>query len=347
MEISLTLRQREILKAIVNDYIQKAEPIGSRTLSKYYFLDLSPATIRNEMAELEERGLLKQPHISSGRIPSDSGYRLFVDQLMDKISVSSEEKCQIIEYLETQKNLTSSVELILNQAAQILSVLSKCVAMVQLPQINYNFVKYVQIMPISSKEIIAFISASNGLFYHYNIRLSQPINADSLELLNNYLNEKLKGVPLDEIDNVLMAPMEREIQIYIDFIHELHDSLSDLLSLGNRLFMDGTSNILKEPEFQDINKIYSFINFCEQKGQINDLLKVWPELGEIIIYIGNENKQVPLNECSVVFTSYALGDKAIGKLGVLGATRMNYAKVKATVNAVAEELSQTLTQLFG
>ena len=350
MIFGLTTRQKEILKAIINIYVKMAEPVGSRSLAKYFLSNLSSATIRNEMAELEESGLLKQPHISAGRIPSDSGYRLFVDQLMEKLSLTEEEKNTIIEY---QSEGAGNLDIILIQSAKILAMLSNCIAMVQSPQKQDNVIKHIQLVPINSREVMVFIITNKSIAYNYIVRLKQNIYEESLNLLVNYLNEKLIGIPLESIMFTLNNPIEREMQRYIDFIRELATSLQDFSNFESKIYLSGRSNVLKEPEFKDHENICSLINFCEQESTINELLtdvflnKDHIPEDDIAIYIGSENIYPQLYNCSMVVSSYFIGDKAIGMLGVVGPTRMQYAKITATVQTVAMHLSQTLTELYG
>lgn len=350
MIFGLTGRQKEILRAIIDIYVEMAEPVGSRILSKYFSSNLSSATIRNEMAELEESGLLKQPHISAGRVPSDSGYRLFVDQLMGTLLLSEDEKNSIVEY---QKAALGNIELILMQTAKILAILSNCISMVQTPQKQHNFIKHIQLIPINSKEVMVFIVTNNSMVYHYLVKLKQEIYEESLNLLVKYLNEKLRGSPLQNILFTLNNPIESEVQIYIDFIRKLASCLKGFTNLESKIYLSGTSNVLKEPEFKDHEKVCSLINFCEQQEKINDLLNSVffnkePMLEEdIAIYIGSENPYSQLYNCTMVISSYFIGDKAMGMLGVVGPTRMQYAKVSATVQTVAMHLSRTLTELYG
>lgn len=351
MELNLTQRQQNILLAIVLDYIETAEPVGSRTISRKYEMGLSPATIRNDMAELEEHGLLTQPHSSAGRIPSDLGYRNFVDFLM-KIPVLSEEDRDIIKQI--QYNNTSKLDLILEQSARVLSALSNTVAIIQYPEGNREFVKHFQLLPINETTFVIIIVSSTGKVNDYLVHLDEPVDESLFISFTNYFSDELVGIPVNQLQKKLMEMVSGNVK-YDNILKSIYNSLKDNLKFEkNKFSITGASKLLKEPEFVETLKAHSLINFFEQDEKDQVLSDIFIEAGnslsgrdEPVIFIGKEIKIAQLQNCSLIVGSYKIGDTATGSLGLLGPTRMHYGKSVATLEEMLKNLSFLLAKLYG
>ncbi len=350
MELNITQRQQNILLAIVLDYIATAEPVGSRTISKKFDLSLSPATIRNEMSELEERGLLTQLHSSSGRIPSELGYRTFVDYLMEKPLLTDNEK----DTIKSIQNNTSKLEFIMEQSARVLSALSNSVAIIQFPENTTDFVKHFQLLPINENSFVIVIVSSTGKVKDYLIQMSKPIDEGFFRNFTNYFNEELLGTPVNLIQKKLMELVTGNIE-HDNVLKSIYNSIKDSLNYEkSKICVTGTSKLLKEPEFTENEKALSIINFFEQdeKGQeLNDVFvnisNVNNEKEKPLILIGKEINISQLQNCSLIVGSYKIGNAISGSIGLLGPTRMQYGKSIATLEEMAKNLSYLLTKLYG
>jgi heat-inducible transcriptional repressor len=350
MELNLTQRQQNILLAIVLDYIETAEPVGSRTISKKIDMSLSPATIRNDMAELEEHGLLTQPHSSAGRIPSDLGYRNFVDFLMKKPLLSNNDK-------EAIKNIqynTSKLDVILEQSARIISALSNTVAIIQYPESNREFVKHFQLLPINDTTFVIIIVSSTGKVNDYRVHLEEPVDESFFITITNYFNEELVGTPVNQLQRKLMEMVSGNVR-HDNILKSIYNSLKENLKFEKSKFsVTGTSNLLKEPEFGETLKAHSLINFFEKDEKDQELSDLFIEAGnslskegEPVIIIGKEIKISQLQNCSLIIGSYKIGDSATGALGLLGPTRMQYGKSVAALEEMLRNLSYLLAKLYG
>lgn len=343
MDVLLTARQMQILDAIVQDYIRTGEPVGSRTLSKRYVTALSPATIRNEMAELEERGLLRQPHTSAGRIPSDSGYRFFVEQLMARPRLAREQRRAVTEALgPTPRDYQST----LTQAVRVLAALSQCAAIVAAPHRQAETVKRLQLVQVSSQAVLAVVVTTNGDVHQYPIQLPEAMADGDLARLTNCLNAHAAGLSLQEAVSLFSqtsGPVPAELR---GLLGEIAAQLAPQLEQGARIYTWGTSHVLREPEFTETARMVDLVHWLEQEQEVYTLLgELAPHSQAVWVTIGRENPAEPLHVCSVVTARYRAGDVS-GTLAVLGPTRMDYAQAYAAVEVVAEHLSSVLDRLM-
>lgn len=348
MEFNLTQRQEHILLAIVMDYVATAEPVGSRTISKKYDLGLSPATIRNDMSDLEELGLLRQPHSSAGRVPSDLGYRKFVDYLMQKTELLDEEK-QVIKTI--QNSNIGNLEQIIEQSARILSALSNTVAIIQFPESNKDFVKHFKILPINDMTFVIVIVSTTGKVHDYLVKLDNPVEERFFNQISEYFNNEIVGTPVSQLQRKLSDLVTGNIE-YDNILRSIYRSIKENLNYDkSKICVTGTSNLLKEPEFLQNERAHSLVNFFEGQGRLKEFSDVFMEIGATfhekpIILIGHEISISQLQNCSLIVGSYNVGDAITGAIGLLGPTRMQYGKSVAALEEMTKNLSYLLTKLY-
>ncbi|PKL79560.1 MAG: heat-inducible transcription repressor HrcA [Candidatus Melainabacteria bacterium HGW-Melainabacteria-1] len=349
LEYRLTDRKKALLSAIIRDYITHGEPLGSRTIVKRHGFTLSPATIRNEMAELEEAGLLYQPHTSAGRIPSHKGYRFFVDYLMEAYLPTYEEQ----QFLRRLEQTSKAIDAILAQAIRIISEATHGIALAEPPHLRQNPLRAIHIIPVEGNTMVLNLLFGNGIRRQSVLQVSQSLYADVLTLLSNYLNAQLnQGTSLDALFHRLATvPLEREIQGYKDILLEMVSEIYAQAQRDEKVYLSGTSHLLREPEFQSIESAFPILQFLEQEQSIHQLFHRCGESHlqkshHVYCFIGYENSYEELQNCSFVATPYFIDTKASGMIGVLGPTRMDYPKVMALLQTVAGNITTNLSQLF-
>jgi heat-inducible transcriptional repressor len=366
MHVQLTERQQKVLWATVNYYIETAEPVGSQALAKEYEFSLSSATIRNVMGMLEKEGLLYQPHTSAGRIPSDSGYRVYVDKLI----TPSDQWVERIQQL-LSKRLPSehaSFETLLRQAAQILATLSGCVALITVPQSSLaTTIRHLHLVQVEQQRMMLILVTDNyetrSVFMDLPAHLGQSGDAELLEqelqLLSNFLNHHLCGKVLSELASIDWQALDREFQKFAAFLKQLCHDLSQRHQspIANPILIGGVSEFLRQPEFSELAQAQTIIQMLEEEQD-----QLWPLIYEglefqvpsaqksslrppALIRIGTENALKPIQNCALVSSVYQKGNTPVGSVGVLGPTRMAYDKVIAFVEGTAEFLSARLSQV--
>lgn len=340
-------RKLRVLYAIINSYINSAEPIGSRTITKQYDLGVSSATIRNEMSDLEELGYLNKPHSSAGRIPSDKAYRLYVNEILK----TKKSKIDLTKKDEIKKVLTSEsreVEQLLQNSAKVLSAITSYTALAISPQLKGSKIKHIQLIPIDNWQILMVLVTNTGIVKNSIFRLNREIPEEQITVMSNLLNDKLKGLSVDEIDEKISDNIIREIYDYktiIDGIMPIiNQSMEDIDNVD--LYADGITKILNFPEYKDLEKAKSFISFIEDKDLVVDLLLNNSLSQDIEITIGNENIYDPIKDCSVITTTYKLGDMTIGKIGIIGPTRMDYLKLINTLHLFSVNMTEIINMLM-
>ncbi|WP_408956649.1 heat-inducible transcriptional repressor HrcA [Natroniella sp. ANB-PHB2] len=340
----MTERKKKILKVIINEYVTTAEPIGSRTLARKYDFGVSSATIRNEMADLEEAGYLKQPHRSAGRVPSDKGYRFYVDTLMNSKRVSKQ-KMKLIE--EKYSSRKDGIQELIQHTSQMLSDLTEYTSLVLSPQIKKSIFRHLQLVPIASKKILMVLVTDTGLIRNKVIDTPVAIVSEELDNISRFLNERLYGLSLHQINDQLLDEINKQLISRFDLAEKLKllkkEIFENNFSTSGKIYLGGTAYILDQPEFSDVKKLRTVLEILEQKKLLRDVLANYEGSSELKILIGSENSFEEIKDCSMVIATYHLNDRPIGKIGVLGPTRMEYSKVVGSVKYVAEILSNILT----
>ncbi len=340
-------RKLKVLYAIINSYINSAEPIGSRTITKQYNLGVSSATIRNEMSDLEELGYLNKPHSSAGRVPSDKAYRLYVNEILK----NKQPKLDLIKKDEIKRILVSEsreIEQLLQNSAKVLSAITSYTALAISPHLKGSKIKHIQLLPIDTQQILMVLVTNTGAVKNSIFRLNNEVPEDQIIIMSNFLNEKLKGLSMDEVNEEISNGILREIYEYktiIDgIIPIINQSLEDIDNVD--LYADGITKILDFPEYKDIEKAKSLISFIEDKDLVIDLLLNNPLSQDIEITIGSENIYEPIKDCSLITTTYMLGDMTIGKIGIIGPTRMDYLKLVNTLHLFSVNMTEIINMLM-
>ncbi len=345
MSNEMDRRKLEILKAIVTDYIMTGEPVGSRTLEKKYKLGISSATIRNEMADLEELGYLDQLHSSSGRIPSAKGYRMYIDKLMTLESLSVEE-AQFIE----DKIITMAafeIDKIMKQTAMMLSELTNLAVVAKKPSFSKAHVRNIQLIQVEENTILAVIMVDHGAITHKLIKLNHTPEPEVLTNICNLLNLKLKGMNIEDINlhivNSLKNDLEGYDELFLSILSAVYDSLNEEAN-EDQYFVDGTSKILNYPEFSDINKMKDFLGLLEQPELLFHDLEHSDTRDEMVITLGDELSLPEAKDFTIITTSYKINDENMGTINLIGPRRLDYSKVVSIINNVKKELSKKLNE---
>jgi len=344
--MDLNERKSQILKAIIEDYISTAEPIGSRTIAKRTNLSLSSATIRNEMSDLEDMGYLVQPHTSAGRIPSDLGYRFYVNDLMRKYMVNINQIEEIRRAFEVKLMQFDSI---LQEAGHMLSECNNgYISLVTAPKSISIRIRRFGIMYIDPGSILAVLVTSDGIIKNKVISVRQHLNEELVASLSEVLNSKLVGCSLEEINlrqimeiKEFLGDKQEILDPILDFISETVRSVSD-----TEVYYTGTTNILNQPEYNNIDKAKELLNFLENKKNLEGIINGGRSKDDISISIGKENKADPLKECSTITINYKAGKNAIGKIGVIGPTRMDYDGAVRSLKGIAFYINQLFSQLY-
>ncbi|MDL2217050.1 heat-inducible transcriptional repressor HrcA [Christensenellaceae bacterium OttesenSCG-928-M15] len=341
--MELDKRKLRILQAIIDDYILTAAPVGSRTLSKRSDFNISSATIRNEMSDLEEMGYLEQPHTSAGRVPSNKAYRLYVNHIMQRAQLTDQERKAIRSYFDDR---IGQVEGLVRQTAMALSDITRYTAMVLPPQLNTVRIKHIQIVQLSSERALLVLVTDSGLIRDMMIRLPEGMDLYALERFSNRLNATLRDMRLDQmaVDEVLL--MGEEMHSQKAFLQNIVEALEQQVHMNSqKVELSGATNILYHPEYSDMNKAKEFLAAIESKDTLYQMLKKASTL-EFSITIGDENDKEELKDLSVVTATYRIGNEPMGSFGILGPTRMHYSRVLSILEYMQLSLSEALAGLI-
>ncbi len=337
--MQLDERKTKILQAIIRNYLETGEPVGSRTISKYTDLNLSSATIRNEMADLEELGYIVQPHTSAGRIPSDKGYRFYVDTMME------EKEREVVEMKEMLLERQDKMEVLLKQVAKMLAQNTNYATMISAPQTHHNKVKFIQLSRVDSQQILAVIVVEGNVIKNNILPITQELSDETLLKLNILLNTHLNGLSIQEINLGMIAAMKRQAGIHSDIVSEVIDAVAEAIKADEdlRIYTSGTNNIFRYPELADQQKASELISTFEEKQMLSELVQ--ERLADesstgIQVYIGNETPVSSMKDCSVVTATYELEEGMRGTIGIIGPKRMDYDKVIGTLKAMQNQLDE-------
>ena len=336
--MQLDERKMKILQAIIRTYLETGEPVGSRTISKYTDLHVSSATIRNEMADLEELGYIIQPHTSAGRIPSDLGYRLYVDQMME------EKDREVKEIKEVMLEKVDRLELLLKQVAKVLAVNTNYATMISAPQYQRNKLKFIQLSPLDKMQLLAVIVVEGNILKNTVIALDEELEDETLLKLNILLNTNLNGLSLEEINLGMISKLKEQAGVHSSIVSQVIDTVAEIINEDEDLeiYTSGAKNIFKYPELSDNQRASELISAFEEKQQFTNL--VYDTLAKsedkkgIQVYIGNETPIQNMKDCSVVTATYELEEGVQGTIGIIGPKRMDYEKVVDTLKNLMNQL---------
>lgn len=343
-DLGLDAREREILKSIIQAHVLTGEPVGSRTLSRGEGLDLSPATIRNIMSDLEERGLLVQPHASAGRLPTDLAYRFYVDRLMDPARVSAQHVQAIDRALALRRG---EIPELLAETCRQLSRVSHHVGVVLAPELRRIVVEHIEFVRLEGPRLVAILVDRAGVVHNRILETEEPFEQAELDRIGRQLSAEFAGMTLVDIREAIERRMGEERQAYDRL-------LSRGLELGKRaveeaapespsVFVDGASNLIGAPEFADLEKARELLRTLEAKGRLLGLLGHVLDGDGVQVVIGRENRAAGLQDLSVVSSTYRSGDRVLGTVGIVGPTRMEYARAIALVDHLARLLSRLMS----
>ncbi|MCD7736197.1 MAG: heat-inducible transcriptional repressor HrcA [Lachnospiraceae bacterium] len=331
-------RKWTILKAIIKTYLETGEPVGSRTISKYADLNLSSATIRNEMSDLEEMGLILQPHTSAGRIPSDAGYRLYVDRMME------EKDREVTEMKELVIQRQDKMELLLRQMAQILAANTNYAAMISSPQIHRTKLKFIQLSVVSESQILATVVTEGNVVRNKILQIEHELDQKTVLELNILLNTALNGLTLEQINLGTIAKLKEQAGTHSEVVNRVLDAVAEAIQADNdvEIYTSGATNIFRYPELSTSEKASELINVFEDKRNLAGLITSDEQEQEtgIQVYIGQETAMQSMKDCSVVTATYELGEGMYGRIGVIGPKRMDYDKVVNTLKTLTAQLDQ-------
>lgn len=337
--MELTERKLKILQAIISDYVKSAEPVGSRTLSKKFDLGISPATIRNEMSDLEEMGYLSHPHTSAGRVPSDKAYRLYVNNLMEKHELSSTEKNLIAESLKAHVN---EFDQTIKHAARLLSEITNLTSFAMTPTKTEDTLKFINLLPVDEHTVVLMIVSESGKVSNTALKLRVPYTDEGLQILAknmtyNYNGKKITDVLKSHIIENFKSDIAAMSMLAENIMPNFMRTLEDMLNVN--LYMDGLTNIFDIPEYNDLEKARSFLTLFDKKDDF--VKKLIARDDGVIVTIGDENADDLMNDCSLITATYHVDGKLIGKIGVIGPTRMRYGEITSIVEYLTDNLNST------
>ena len=339
----LSERKLKILHAVIQNYLETGEPVGSRTISKYTDLNLSSATIRNEMADLEEMGLIIQPHTSAGRIPSDQGYRMYVDYLMEQ----KDKEVKEMQNMMIQKQ--DRMESVLKQVVKVLANNTNYATMISAPQYHRTKLKFIQLSIISETQLLAVVVAEGNIVKNKMLNFEHGLNNEMLLKLNILLNTALNGLAMEEINLGLITKLKEQAGIHSDVVSKVLDTVAETIQMDDEMeiYTSGATNIFKYPELSDSSRASELISAFEEKKELASLvtesMAQTSDTG-IQVYIGNEAPIQNMKDCSVVTATYELGSGIRGTIGIIGPKRMDYEKVVDSLKTLKSQLDNVFEE---
>lgn len=341
-------RKRRILHTIINEYVTNAEPVGSRHIAKNLDLGLSSATIRNEMADLEDMGYLEQPHTSSGRVPSDKGYRFYVNELMSGYEINQRDIDVLAAAMEIKLNQFDKV---IRQASILLSQLTNYTAVLMTPETKHGAIKTIELVPVDSSSMIIILVTNEGIMKNKRVYIPNGVNNEAIPQISALLKKKLSGLLLNEIDVKKINEIKKALGLNYEMLFPILDFISDIIDDIQKetdIYLSGVTNIFNFPEYRDVSRAKAFIEFLDDKQSVAKALSDTGDNNDqgINIRIGSENDLDVMQDLSLVTANYHVGGRAAGRLGIIGPTRMNYSKVVANINQISNYLDKLLKELY-
>ena len=331
-------RKTKILYAIIKTYLETGEPVGSRTISKYADLNLSSATIRNEMSDLEEMGYIVQPHTSAGRIPSDKGYRFYVDQMMEY------KEREVTEMKELMIQKQDKMEQILKQVVKVLANNTNYATMITAPQYHRTKLKFIQLSVISESQMLAVVVTEGNVVKNKMLHMEHRLDDETVLKLNILLNTSLNGLTMEQINLGTIAKLKEQAGIHSEVVNSVLDAVAEAIRMDDEdleIYTSGATNIFKYPELSDNERARELISAFEEKKQLVNLVAETMNSEEntgIQVYIGNESPMQNMKDCSVVTAAYELGDGMKGTIGIIGPKRMDYDRVVSALKTLTTQL---------
>ena len=337
--MELDERKQKILQAIIRNYMETGEPVGSRTISKYSDLNLSSATIRNEMSDLEEMGYIVQPHTSAGRIPSDKGYRLYVDRILE------EKNHEVQELKDLMIERTDKMEQVLKQVVKVLAANTNYATMVSAPTYHRNKLKFIQLSKVNATQILAVIMIEGNIVRNKVIDVTEELDQETVLKLNILLNSVLNGLSIEEINLAMIQNLKEQAGIHSELVGSVIDAVAEVIHSEDEveIYTSGATNIFRYPELSDNGKASELISTFEEKQQLSDLVNQTLENSDnkgIQVYIGQETPIQSMKDCSVVTATYEWGEGLQGTIGIIGPKRMDYENVLKTLKTLTEQLDE-------
>jgi len=337
-------REAQVLKAIVYEYIATGKPVGSRSFVQKYSFSLSPATMRNIMFDLEQMGYLSHPHTSAGRIPTDKGYRFYVDSLLDTYETVAKTDIELREEM-----LAREIELdkIFMSIVKMLSLISKYTGIALMPKPDFTVVKHIELISLTSNDVLFIIVTRTGIVIHKKVKLSSSINQDDLYKYSRFLTAELSGYSLVEIRQSLI----NQLRTVTDVETSVRDVALDITELALKdeqepdIYIDGIENLLHIPDIVEAEKLHEIVRFIEQKDTLRKIMEDLRQKEGVFTLIGDEIKDIAIPCCSIIASSYKIGNSPVGVVGVIGPTRMDYEKVVPLVDYTGKVVSNFLTQM--
>lgn len=334
-------RKIKILYAIIQDFICTGEPVGSRTLSKKYDLGISSATIRNEMSDLEELGFLEQIHTSSGRKPSNKGYRLYVDKLMTPVSITKEEEL----YLKSDLNNLDvfGIESVLRSKLSLISKLTNLACVLKIAPVIKNSIKSIQFIKLSENNLLSVIITNEGIIKNNIIKINKPIFKGDIDILNHVINTNLVYRKVEDINLELIDGLKQSMKVNGSVCEQIISMLYDILmcDIHSKCYVEGIDNIFNHPEFRDVNKIKDFLGFLNNQDKVDSLINCNQDK-DIEIKIGDENYTKDAQNYSIISGNYQKNGNVLGTISIIGPTRMNYSKIVSILKFLIDFINMSI-----
>lgn len=341
--MELDQRKLRILRAVIDEYILSANPVGSKVLSQNNDFKLSPATIRSVMADLEDLGYLAQPHTSAGRVPSDKAYRLYVDKMLSHARLSEDETRAIQGYCNYR---IDGIEQVMRETAKALSNITHYTAMVMMPEISQNRLRHIQLVPLCDGRALLIVVTDSGVAKDSVIRIPSGMSYDELEQVSRQLTQRFQNCRMTVLADSIISELGMELESRREFLTELTDNIRrSTAPRTNAVELFGATNMLHYPEYSDVNKAKKFLTAVEGKDTLYNLLKK-ASVMEFTVTIGKENELDELQDCSVVTATYRINDMPVGSFGIIGPTRMDYGRVLSVLDCMRISLGEVLSNLL-
>ena len=329
-------RKKKILQAVIDEYVNTAEPVSSSALVEKYNLKYSSATVRNELADLEKNGYLDKTHTSSGRVPSEKGYRFYVDELVKDDDISLEEMKYIQSKLDSKVN---EIEDLAKIATTTLSEITHYTTVAIGPRTEQQLIEEIKFVLLGSRMLMVVIVTDSGLVKETIIKYDEDITQSQVETLNSLFNTKLKGKPLSKIDKPMEEYILSEITYSVNVIKPIIEQINRIVEEANRIYLEGTKRSFDLPEFKSLELAKNFVNVLDEKELMLDILDSGVAK-DINVYIGDENDKEELKDFSIVTFKHKVGDKDLGTIGIIGPKRMDYSKVISVMKYISKKINE-------